>query len=573
MGIRDRMRGVGRAAAAITADALHDWAAGDLEKAAAKPGDFSSDEGPETAPGGSDPDDTDNSPIPTEAASKDPQSMFFDPFAVIEQMGFKERKTSIAYGTLRGMVWKMPVVQAIIQTRLNQLGAFCRPQRDRYSLGFKIQLRDSEREPTKEDKKWAAQASNLMLRTGITENPRGRDNLERFVRRLAWDSYVYDQMSFEVVPNRLGEPAEWYAIDAATIRLADTPTTYLDEDDTEAIRHVQIYDGMIVAEYTQEQLGFGIRNPRTDIRNYGYGYGELEMLVSTITNLLWGFDYNRNAFKQGSVHKGMLNFKGAISDKSLKAFRRFWYMQLAGVENSWRTPITNAEEVQWVDMHKGNRDMEYNAWIDFNIKIACAIFTMDPNEINFQYGNTGQKSAMSEANNKDKIIESKERGLRPMLRFLADMFNRFIIWPMNESFEFEFVGLDARTPEQMADLNTKRVKTLLTVDELRAEEDRPALPDGKGEVILDPTWLQHATGIDNPPEEGDDDGSFPGDDVDEDGDDGGLSDDELQRLLAEEGDDDDDADDQDDGKKKKKPDEVKKSMRRGSGNVVIDLTI
>lgn len=573
MGFRDSIRGAGRVAAAVVADALHDWASDDLEKAKAKPpkvGDFASDEGPESAPGGSDPDTSKNAPVPTEGAVQDPRSMFFDPFAVIEQMGFKERKTNISYGTLRAMCWKMPVIQAIIQTRLNQIASFCRPQRDRYSMGFKIQLRDSEQQPTPQDKKWAAQASNLILRTGITDNPRGRDNFETFIRRLVWDSYVYDQMAFEVVPNRKGEPAEWYAVDAATIRLADTPTTYIDEDDLKAIRYVQVYDGMIVAEYTQEDLGFGVRNPRTDIRNYGYGTSELEMLVTTITNLLWGFDYNRNAFKQGSVQKGMLNFKGAISEKSLKAFRRFWYTQLSSVENSWRTPITNADDVQWLNMHQGNRDMEYNAWIDFNIKIGCGIFLMDPSEINFRYGNTGQKSTMNEANNKEKIVESKERGLRPMLRFLANMINRSIIWPMNEAFEFEFVGLDARTPEQISDINQKRVKTIMTVDELRAEDDLEPLPDGKGEVILDPTWVQWAQSKEMG-EQGEEGGGFPGGLAPEggEGEEGGEEGDEedINRLL--EGEDEEDEEDEDE-----EDEATEKSLKRQASRLVkIDLRV
>lgn len=569
MGIRDSLRGAGRVAAAVVADALQDWALDDLEKAKrSRPGDFATDEGPESAPGGSDQDTSKDSPVPTEMATQDPKSMFFDPFAVIEQMGFKERKTNISYGTLRAMAWKMPVVQAIIQTRINQIASFCRPQRDRYSMGYKIQLRDPEQKPTAADKKWAAQASNLILRTGVTENPRGRDNFEKFVRRLAWDSYVYDQTAFEVVPNRKDQPAEWYAVDAATIRLADSPTTFIDENDLTAIRYVQVYDGLIVAEFNQEEMGFGVRNPRTDIRNYGYGVSELEMLVTTITNLLWGFDYNRNAFKQGSVHKGMLNFKGAISEKSLKAFRRFWYAQLAGVENSWRTPITNADDVQWISMHQGNRDMEYNAWIDFNIKVACGIYSIDPSEINFKYGNSGQKNVMNEASNKDKIIESKERGLRPMLRFLSDLINRFIIWPMNESFEFEFVGLDARTPEQISDLNQKLVKTVRTVDELRAEDDLEPLPDGKGEIILDPTWLQWAQSKEMAQQGGGEgEGGFPGAPgggaAPEGGEEeeGGPSPEELDRMLG-------------GGEEEEEPEETEKSLRRRAGRLVkIDLRV
>jgi hypothetical protein len=250
---------------------------------------------------------------------------------------------------------------------------------------------------------------------------------------------------------------------------------------------------MIVAEYSQEELCFGVRNPRTDMNLHGYGVSELEMMMKVMTALLWGWEYNQRAFSQGSTHKGILNFKGNIPEKQLRAFRRHWYMMLSGVENAWRTPITNAEELQWVSMHQSNRDMEYNAWMDFLIKIACACFTMDPVEVNFKYGNVGQQTGLQEASNSEKITESKERGLRPLLRFIAGCINKHIIWPMNEDFEFEFVGLDAKTQEDVADLNTKRVKTYRTVDELRAEEDLPPLPDGKGEIILDPTWLQHAS--------------------------------------------------------------------------------
>ncbi len=135
--------------------------------------------------------------------------------------------------------------------------------------------------------------------------------------------------------------------------------------------------------------------------------------------------------------------------------------------------------------------MEFNAWMDFLIKIACSMFGMDPIEVNFQYGNVGQKNTLKESSNREKITESKERGLRPLLEFIADCINEQIIWPINEAFCLEFVGLDAMTRSDAADLAGKRVKTIMTVDELRAEDDLPPLPDGLGEVILDPVYLQH----------------------------------------------------------------------------------
>jgi hypothetical protein len=449
------------------------------------------EEGPSRTPGGSNEDTAINAPVPKEPTEGEPKSLFWDPFAIVEQLGYKERPSNITYGTLQAMVWKMPIIQAIVQTRVGQVAAFSTPQHDRYQLGYRIKLRDSQQEPTKQDKVWMEQAESMIMRTGVTNNPRGRDSFETFLRKISWDSLVYDQMCFEVVPSRDGIPSEWYAVDAATMRIADSATTYVDEDDTKAVRYVQIYDGMIIAEYTQEELCFGVRNPRTDIRLFGYGTGELEMLVNCITALLWAWEYNKRFFSQGTAPKGLLNFKGAVPEKQLKSFRRHWYQMLAGVENAWRTPITNADDLQWVNMQNNNRDMEYNAWMDFLIKVACSMFQMDPVEVNFKYGNTGQKGGLQEANNKEKIIESKERGLRPLLRFISQQINRNIIWPMNENFEFTFVGLDAKTQDDVANLNQKRVKTMMMVDELRAEDDLPPLKDGLGEVILDPTWLQY----------------------------------------------------------------------------------
>jgi hypothetical protein len=458
-------------------------------------------EGQETAPGGADEDSAENAPLPDQPSDQDPKSMFWDPYAIMEALGYRDRPSQLSYGTLKSMVYRMPIVQAIIKLRVDQVAAFCQPQPDEFRIGYKVKTRESKKEPTPAERDWSRQAETLLFRTGVTENPRGRDNLRTFVKKYLWDSLTYDQGCFEVVPDRQGRPCEFYAVDGATMRLADSTKIKFDEDE-ESIRYVQVYDSMVVAEFTARELCWGVRNPRADIRLAGYGVSELEMLVSCVTAMLYGWDYNSKFFTQGSSAKGILNFKGAIPEKSLKAFRRHWYALLAGITGSWRTPITNAEDIQWINMQQSNRDMEFSAWMDFLIKVACSMYSTDPIEVNFQYGNQGQKSSLQQASNREKIQESKERGLRPLLEFVAASINEHILWPINENFSFEFVGLDAMTKEQKAEHNTKLVKSTKTVDEIRAMDDDPPLPDGKGEVILDPTWLQFATAKDAAAQQG-----------------------------------------------------------------------
>ena len=523
MGIRDELGKLGKSAVNAIGASLTDWAGvGNLSKA----------DNSDSTPGNVRQDTAQGNPIPTEKATADPKAMLWDPYSIVEQLGYKDRPSSITYGTLKAITYRMPVVQAIIQTRINQIASFCVPQPDEYGIGFKIKLRESEKEPTKAELNWIKQAETLILRTGVTDNPRGRDSFEMFMRKIMWDSMAYDQATFEVIPNRKGKPAKWVAVDAATMRLADSANFNYDEDDVNAIRTVQIYDGMVVAEFNQEEMCFGVRNPRTDIHLQGYGVSEIEMLIPTITALLYSFDLNTKFFTQGSATKGILNFKGTVPEKQLQAFRRQWYTQIASVTNAWRTPITNVPEgdLQWINMQQSAKDMEFSAWMDFQIKLACSIFTIDPSEINFQYGNTGQKSTLNEGDNTQKITESKDRGLKPLLRFGASLINQYILWPINESFEFEFVGLNAGTKGEEADHDGKLVKSYKTVDEIRAKNDLPALPDGKGEVILDPTWLQWATMKDGggEPEEGGFPGGEPGEDTDTDTDGG----DDYEKLLA-----------------------------------------
>lgn len=965
-------------------------------------------EGPE-AGAGKDKDTAVKNPPPTQPAPEDPKSLFWDPFAIVEQLGYKDRPSQLTYGTLKAMAWKTPVLHAVINARVQQVAAFCRPQHDRYQIGFRIKLRDTEKEPTKAEREWMKQMETLITRTGVTKHPRGRDNFETFLRKITWDSLVYDQLTFEVIENKKGEPCEWYAVDSSTMRLADTASTFMDEDLEQAIKFVQIYDGQVIAEFNQNELCFGIRNPRTDIRLFGYGVSELEMLVPTVTSLLWGFEYNQRFFcirrntlvttragletgeslvdtefeiwdgtqwekarafdtglrsisktvlwngleietspehrfrvipensldglpewreqqelvsgdcllvdctpvdppidassfrfdrryetdrstgraftptkalvedsefwemlgfalgdgywpdltrrtahwlrifphyqrdaalfdrflgvcsrhgihaskvtvnkhiqrsdgeygypciqighraflewlydlgfssstsgkriagvlfkqpasirqallcglfsadgcttthvtgyrtptvysadqklrqdmlrcllsvgvaanivgagpnrkgtiliqdvdafvarigylqsyknegivrsdcarhrwdklhprtarriarliqesardcgraligkdaslvskvvmgnsgmsrpraiallrelgqnipeelgylhtpvdfleetgeaelmvdvevfndrhvflanfvathnSQGTAPKGIINFKGTIPETQLQQFRRHWYQMCSGVENAWRTPVTVSDELQYVNLQQSSRDMEFNAWIDFLIKIACSMYSMDPMEVNFQYGNVGQKQSLQQANNKEKITESRERGLRPLLRFIAEKLNQHIVWPINEAFEFDFVGLDAQTREQIAELNTKRVKTVMTVDEIRAEDDKPPLPDGVGEIILDPVFMQHAQLKAGQAMEAE--GGQMGEGEPEVGEEGGGEEGDFERLLAqyEEG---EEEEDEEEGGEKEKP-EPGKGVRKSKVLVDVEL--
>lgn len=417
-----------------------------------------------------------------------PKSIFWDPYSVSNQLGWRERPTALSFALIESMVWRMPIVQAVIQNRLNQVLAFTRPQKSPFDPGFKIRLRDVEATPTKADKKYIRGLESTIMRSATRDvDPRLKDTFPSLMKKLARDSLMFDQACLEIVEDRRGLPSEWFHVDARAIRLANTGSVS-PLDDLEKDYAVMLWNNSIIETYNRRELAIMVRNPRTEMSGYGYGMPEMEMLVNTITSLLWAWQYNQNAFSQGSLQKGLLNITGAMNENQLQAFRHQWFQMAAGVENSWRMPILNAEDIKWVPMQNSNRDMEFSAWMDFLIKVTCAIFGMDPIEVNFKYGTGGGKS-MFEGATKSKIVESKDKGLRPLLNSLGDFITQNILWPIDKDFVFEFVGLETMTPKELADLTTQRVRTIFTINELRAERDLAPLKDGRGDIILDANYM------------------------------------------------------------------------------------
>lgn len=436
-------------------------------------------------------DGTHDMPLSTiSAPSRDPKALHYNPFDLVAAMGFRERPSALTYQALELVGRTVPVIADIIGARTQQVLMFCDLPEDRFSSGFKVRHRDWRTQAvTPAIEKEQEQLEQMLLYTGYhdPEQPQQTVSLAEFARQFIPDSLIFDQACFEVVPDRRGDPSYFTIVDPSTVRLLDQ--SHRDPGDPYA---VQVIAGSIVSDFTRDELAFCIRNPRSGIRSYGYGLSEVETLTREITGLLWGMQYNRSFFTNGSATKGVLNFKGTIPDRHLQAFRRQWYSMVSGVSNAWKTPITNAEELQWINMQMSNRDMEYSAWIDFLIKICCARFMIAPEEVQFQYGNTGQSQSMGTSPVEDKIKASKDLGLRPIVRWFFTQLNQWFLQRVNPDFEAVAVGLDEKGPEAETDLISKQVTVFLTVDEARERVELAPLGKEKGgDMILNPVYLQY----------------------------------------------------------------------------------
>ena len=404
-------------------------------------------------------------------------SVFFDPNDLSGNgKGFKDSRGILSFDTLRRMgdIW---IIRAIVNTRIEQIQNFLHFSEDEQKEGFTIRRKkglfkdDEEKELSKEEKGTIENIVKFLERGGWTDKWENVDDLQTFVRKITFDSLTLDQIAFEIVRNRNWELNKFRAVDASLIRFLDS----VDPKQQEALesyrykgylpRYCMVWEEIILKNPTTKEpilyypweLGFGIRNKSSNIRRNGYGTSELEILVEIITWILWGMQYNGNFFSQGSQPKGFINIKNAnVSNSTLNEFRQAWTQTMRGVQNSHRTPIINGIDLEWVDLSKTNRDMEFNEWLKFLVIISCSVYRMDPTELGFQFKDQAQ--IFGQDGQKQRLQHSREKGLKPLLIFLQNIITEYLVSELNEDYEFVFTGIEVEDEAAQVQLDKEKIE-------------------------------------------------------------------------------------------------------------------
>ena len=404
-------------------------------------------------------------------------SVFFDPNDLSGNgKGFKDSRGILSFDTLRRMgdIW---IIRAIVNTRIEQIQNFLHFSEDEQKEGFTIRRKkglfkdNEEKELNNEEKRTIENIVKFLERGGWTDKWENVDDLQTFVRKITFDSLTLDQIAFEIVRNRNWELSKFRAVDASLIRFLDS----VDPKQQEALesyrykgylpRYCMVWEEMILKNPTTKEpilyypweLGFGIRNKSSNIRRNGYGTSELEILVEIITWILWGMQYNGAFFSQGSQPKGFINVKNAnISNSTLNEFRQVWSQTMKGVQNSHRVPVVNGIDLEWIDLQKNNRDMEFNEWLKFLVIISCSVYRMDPTELGFQFKDQAQ--IFGQDGQKQRLQHSREKGLKPLLIFLQNIITEYLVSELNEDYEFVFTGIEVEDEAAQVQLDKEKIE-------------------------------------------------------------------------------------------------------------------
>ena len=427
------------------------------------------------------------------------KSVMVDPLELNSSLGFRNKSFSLSYDVLRAM-GRTHVIKAIIETRKTQVSAYCQPQSDKYSTGFVIQPKrkftqlNNDEEITDSQKKRIDELIEFLLNGGSVDNFWESEPFDVFVGKLVEDSLVLDQACAEVVRNNNGEPCEFKAVDSGTIRKIDSFADDFEKNHEKIKGYypslVQVLDGSIINQYYPWEMIWGVRNSSTNIRSNGYGRSELEDMIQTVTALLNSDYYNANFFKVGSAPKGILKYSGDINMNVIEQFKSQWVANTAGVLNMHKIPIMNADRMDFVNLQQSNKDMEFAKYQEFLIKIACALYKIDPSEIGFPMAGSSQQPTFGgSVGNAEKLKYSKDKGLRPLLKYVERWINRYLIWQLDPNYEFRFVGLDdSITYQEELDNIVKELQNFKTLNEVRKQMGLDEIEGG--DIVLNSIMMQ-----------------------------------------------------------------------------------
>lgn len=416
------------------------------------------------------------------------QSVWLDDVQLNIQGNWFERPSAFSFDAMRTMVHQTPLLNAIIMTRQRQVSRFCRQNVAGRGEGFRVALKDPNANPNETQMAAIGQMQDFFTNCGWERKARvrmrlKRDNFSGFMAKTLRETLTMDSMPIETEWKRdksLGLDG-LYAVDGSTIRLC-TEQGYDGDDEIFALQVVQ---GQVRTAYTYDDLIYVPRNGRADVTAGGYGLSETELLVRVVTGFLNAFTYNTGYFDNNKIPKGMLHLTGNYSDQDIGAFKRHWNAMVKGVNNAWTLPVMVSKDQEskaaFENFGVEQNEIMFAKWMTFLASLACAIYAIDPNEINFESFTNGA-SSLSGSDTEEKLAHSTDKGLVPILSHYETLFTDYVVSEWGDEYVFRWTGLDDEPQEQIFE----RQKLTMTANEMRALDNLPAITEPWGDAPLNP---------------------------------------------------------------------------------------
>ena len=160
-----------------------------------------------------------------------------------------------------------------------------------------------------------------------------------------------------------------------------------------------------------------------------------------------------------------------------------------GINNAWTLPVlvskNQESKAAFENFGVDVDEIMFAKWMTFLTSIICAIYGIAPDEINFESFTAGT-SSLSGSDTEEKLVNSKDKGLRPLLSHFEDVFSDYLVSEFSDKYVFRWSGLDEKDEKQLWD----EEKSLLTVNEARKARNWDEINESWGNAPLNQTLMQ-----------------------------------------------------------------------------------
>ncbi len=417
-----------------------------------------------------------------------------DPSVTNEYMSLYKGKTRlIPDSILKRILIQNSLVATVINTRCNQGYRFGKPQEKRHEIGYKFIPKKGVLERCTPEQKLQLQKEieSLTSLFKTCGSPQGWDTIQQ----PYFGQYLYMSIRYAIGVGRTATEVI-YTTDVMTgekkfhsFRVIDAGTIYHTATSSkgkaaEAVRAqalsllekvkgekldphkyvdgeyvwVQVIEGKPVQAFTSGECLVQNFYPNSDVELDGYPITPIDTVIADVTTNLNITTHNKLYFQNGRAARGMVVVKSNdVTDEMLQRIRQQFAASINSTNSSHRTPLFGldpADEISWVPLESGTRDMEFSYLADQNIRSILGAFQMAPEEIpSYGYLSRGTSNqGLAESNNEWRLEAARDLGIRPLLGQLEDHINNGILPIINQRLaqliSFKFMGLDADTEEK-----------------------------------------------------------------------------------------------------------------------------
>lgn len=450
---------------------------------------------------------------------------------------FKNKMRLVPDKLLKRLAIQDDLVASIANARMAQMSAFGRPRPDRFSTGFIIEARtetmekmdkikdEDQKKQAKEELQRRIEDITRRLMTCGSPDALGEDD------QMTFPQYIAESIRCAIILGRLATEVIWTegndgnkkfvcfrVIDSGTIYKAVPQRAAAEQVRRQArllleqIKNkklvpekyqndeyswVQVIDDRPVQAFTSKECIVHNFYNVPDVELDGYPVTPLDTVISAVTTHINITTHNKLYFQNGRAARGMLVIKSDDADEKIIArIRQQFNASINSVNNAWRMPVFGIgaeDEVSWMPIDQGGRDMEFQYLMDMNARVIFSAFQMSPEEIpGWAYLSRGTNNqALSEGNNEYKMEAARDVGIRPLLAKFEDFLNASILPLFDEELAkhcvIKLVGLDSETAEKESVRIQQDMQIHMTYDEVLAKVEKEAIgKEWGGDIPMNP---------------------------------------------------------------------------------------